>query len=572
MLRTLTVWNFALLEHVKVDFGSGLNILTGETGAGKSILIDALGSVLGCRLSASSIRSGCEWLRVEAVFGLENQKTLREILEEQAIPVEEEELIVTRQISHKGKNSVLLNGCRVTLSFLRDLGAHLVDIHGQNENLALLRPENQLRLLDRSDARIEAQLAVYQKSFSVWNMCKKKLRQKKEEARNNAERLDLLHWQEKEIEEAHLKEGEDEAIEAEIRKLSNAEKISSFVEESYALLNGDPGGKALNILTALSKVKKNMEALSRFDDGLENAYKMIENSYCELQESSYEIRDYASDMEFDSQRLDMLENRLGAIDKLRKKYGATVADVLAYLAKVKDELDCIENYDIDVRDLEMELEQSAADMKKEAEKLTKLRESAARHLSERICDQIKELGMAKAQFSIVLKTLTEYSINGADAIIMLFSANAGEKEQPLQDVASGGELSRVALAIKAVSAAGDDSPPSMVFDEIDTGIGGKTARMVAERIAMVALHRQVLCITHLPQIACMANTHLYIRKETTGERTTTEVQILSENERINEIARMASGSDITMAALDNAREMVDNARIKQAEISRKFMK
>ena len=572
MLRTLTVWNFALLEHVKVDFGSGLNILTGETGAGKSILIDALGSVLGCRLSASSIRSGCEWLRVEAVFGLENQKTLREILEEQAIPVEEEELIVTRQISHKGKNSVLLNGCRVTLSFLRDLGAHLVDIHGQNENLALLRPENQLRLLDQSDARIETQLTVYQKSFSVWNMCKKKLRQKKEEARNNAERLDLLHWQEKEIEEAHLKEGEDEAIEAEIRKLSNAEKISSFVEESYALLNGDPGGKALNILTALSKVKKNMEALSRFDDGLENAYKMIENSYCELQESSYEIRDYASDMEFDSQRLDMLENRLDAIDKLRKKYGATVADVLAYLANVKDELDRIENYDIDVRDLEMELEQSTTDMKKEAEKLTTLREGAARHLSARICDQIKELGMAKAQFSIVLKTLTEYSINGADAIVMLFSANAGEKEQPLQDVASGGELSRVVLAIKAVSAAGDDSPPSMVFDEIDTGIGGKTARMVAERIAMVALHRQVLCITHLPQIACMANTHLYIRKETTGERTTTEVQILSENERINEIARMASGSDITMAALDNAREMVDNARIKQAEISRKFMK
>ena len=568
MLRTLTVWNFALLEHVKIEFGAGLNILTGETGAGKSILIDALGAVLGSRLAAAAIRSGCEWLRVEAVFDLEGQAALKALLEEQAIPVEDDELIITRQVSHKGKNSVLLNGCRVTLTLLKELGAHLVDIHGQHDNLALLRPENQLVLLDSADAQIEKQRGVYQKRFAAWNDCKKRLKAKEEEAKSTTERLDLLHWQEKEIEEAALKDGEDERIEAEIRKLSNAEKISGFVEESYTLLNGELGGKALNVLAALSKVKKNLESLSRFGSELDNACKMVENAYCDLQEASYEIRDYGSDMEFDQHRLDALENRMSVIDKLCRKYGATATDVLAHLAKVKDELQCIENYDADVEDLKVALRQAEAALKDEAKKLTKLRAAAAKELSSRIGEQVRELGMAKARFSIALRA-ADYGATGADDIVMLFSANAGEKEQPLQDVASGGELSRVALAVKAVSAANDDSPPSMVFDEIDTGIGGKTARMVAERIAMVALHRQVLCITHLPQIACMADAHLYIHKETQGERTLTEVHLLTEGERINEIARMASGSDITAAALDNAREMVDNARIKRAKISRR---
>ena len=571
MLRTLTVWNFALLEHVRIEFGAGLNILTGETGAGKSILIDALGAVLGSRLSASAIRSGCEWLRVEAVFDIEEQASLQALLEEQAIPTEDAELIITRQVSHKGKNSVLLNGCRVTLALLKEIGAHLVDIHGQHDNLALLRPENQLVLLDSSDAPIEKQRRLYQKSFAAWNDAKKRLKAKEEEAQNTTERLDLLHWQEKEIEEAELKEGEDERLEAEIHKLANAEKISGFVEESYALLNGEAGGKALNVLAALSKVKKNLESLARFDHALDNACKMVDNAYCDLQEASYEIRDYGADLEFDPQRLDALESRMGVIDKLCRKYGATAADVLAHLAKVRAELQHIENYDVDLEDLKAALKKSEAALKEEAAKLTKLRNAAASALSTRIGEQVKALGMEKARFSIALRA-ADYGAAGADDIVMLFSANAGEKEQPLQDVASGGELSRVALAVKAVSAANDDSPPSMVFDEIDTGIGGKTARMVAERIAMVALHRQVLCITHLPQIACMADAHLYIHKETAEGRTLTEVQLLSEGERINEIARMASGSDITAAALDNAREMVDNARIKRAEISRNFSK
>ncbi len=567
MLKTLTVWNFALLEYVKIEFGAGLNILTGETGAGKSILIDALGAVLGKRLSASAIRNGCQWLRVEAVFSLNAQERLKRLLEEQAILVEDDELIITRQVSHNGKNSVLLNGCRVTLTLLKEIGAYLVDIHGQHDNLALLRPENQLVLLDSLDTAIKKQLKIYQQSFAMCNDCKKRLKAIENDKKHKAERLELLRWQEKEIEEADLKEEEDAYIEKEIRKLSNAEKIASFIEESYALLNGDTNSKTLNILTALSKVKKNLEALARFDNEFDNVCKMVENACCELQEAAYEIRDCSSYVEFEPHRLAALESRMSIIDKLCRKYGATVTDVLTHLSKVKDELQRIENYDVDLKDLQTALKKATDTLKEEAQKLTKLRTAAAKDFSAHVGTQIKELGMQKAHFAIALQR-AEYSEVGADSVVMLFSANMGEKARPLQDVASGGELSRIALAIKAVSAASDDSPPSMVFDEIDTGIGGKTARMVAFRIAMVAKHRQVLCITHLPQIACMADEHLYIHKETIKGRTLTNVQHLAEKERIHEIARMASGSDITAAALDNAREMVDNARIKRAEISR----
>ena len=555
MLKTLTVWNFALLEHVKIEFGAGLNILTGETGAGKSILIDALGAVLGKRLAATAIRSGCEWLRVEAVFDLEAQTALKSLLEEQAIPVEDDELIITRQVSHKGKNSVLLNGCRVTLALLKELGAYLVDIHGQHDNLALLRPENQLLLLDTSDAAIEKQRDVYQKSFAAWNDCKKQLRAKEEEAKNTTERLDLLHWQEKEIEEADLKEGEDERIEAEIKKLSNAEKISGFVEESYALLNGDVGGKALNVLAALSKVKKNLESLSRFGNELDNACKMVENAYCDLQEASYEIRDYGSDMEFDPHRLDSLESRMSVIDKLCRKYGATTTDVLAHLAKIKAELQSIENYDVDLEDLKAALKNAADTLKEEAQKLTKLRSAAAKALSAHVGEQIKALGMEKAHFSIALRA-ADYSAAGADDIVMLFSANAGEKEQPLQDVASGGELSRVMLAVEvSLAERAAQSDHTFLFDEVDAGVGGRAAQTVGRRLAKLAEKHQVIVVTHLAQVAAHAATQAVVVKEEDESGAKTDVAIVAGDERLGELARMLSGSD-TEAARAHAAELL----------------
>lgn len=563
MLKSLTVWNFALLEHVQVEFEPGLNILTGETGAGKSILIDSLGAVLGARMSADMVRSGCDWLRVEAVFSLEDESLgLHELLTQQAIDDADKELIITRQLTRAGRSTALINGCHVTLAVLRQIGAYLVDIHGQNENLALLKEENQFHLLDGYDSDVSEALAAYECVYREWREKKKAYAEKQQASREYAQRLDMLHWQDKEISEANLKPGEDEQLEADIRKLSHAEKIVGSVEESYQLLEGG-GGNGLGVLPALSQVKKDLEEIGRFDDALANAQKMVEEAYISLQEASYELRDYGESVEFSPERLDQLQSRMDVIYRLCKKYGATLEDVLAHQAKVEQELSEIENYDEDIAALEKEIAALEEKLGQKADALTKLRTAAAQDLSAAIEEQLFALGMPKARFHIRVEQAEDYGANGRDDVAMFFSANPGEAEKPLQKVASGGELSRIALAIKTVASSRDSSVPSMVFDEIDTGIGGRTAQMVAERIALVAQYKQAICITHLPQIACMADAHLYISKRTVEGTTATQIRPLSERERISEIARMASGADMTTASLDNAREMVSHAKMKK---------
>lgn len=568
MLKSLTVWNFALLEHVQVEFQPGLNILTGETGAGKSILIDSLGAVLGARMSADMVRSGCDWLRVEAVFSLEDESLgLHELLTQQAIDDADKELIITRQLTRAGRSTALVNGCHVTLAVLRQIGAYLVDIHGQNENLALLKEENQFHLLDGYDPDVSEALAAYECVYREWREKKKAYAEKQQASREYAQRLDMLHWQDKEISEANLRPGEDEQLEADIRKLSHAEKIVGSVEESYQLLEGG-GGNGLGVLPALSQVKKDLEEIGRFDDALQNAQKMVEEAYISLQEASYELRDYGESVEFSPERLDQLQSRMDVIYRLCKKYGATLEDVLAHQAKVEQELTEIENYDEDIAALEKEIAALEEKLGQKADALTKLRTAAAQDLSAAIEEQLFALGMPKARFHIRVEQAEDYGANGRDDVAMFFSANPGEAEKPLQKVASGGELSRIALAIKTVASSRDSSVPSMVFDEIDTGIGGRTAQMVAERIALVAQYKQVLCITHLPQIACMADAHLYISKRTVEGTTATQIRPLSERERISEIARMASGADMTTASLDNAREMVSHAKMKKDAFKR----
>lgn len=568
MLKSLTAWNFALLEHVQVEFQPGLNILTGETGAGKSILIDSLGAVLGARMSADMVRSGCDWLRVEAVFSLEDESLgLHELLTQQAIDDSDKELIITRQLTRAGRSTALVNGCHVTLAVLRQIGAYLVDIHGQNENLALLKEENQFHLLDGYDPDVSEALAAYECVYREWREKKKAYAEKQQASRDYAQRLDMLHWQDKEISEANLKPGEDEQLEADIRKLSHAEKIVGSVEESYQFLEGG-GGNGLGVLPALSQVKKDLEEIGRFDDALQNAQKMVEEAYISLQEASYELRDYGESVEFSPERLDQLQSRMDVIYRLCKKYGATLEDVLAHQAKVEQELTEIENYDEDIAALEKEIAALEEKLGRKAAELTRLRTAAANDLSSAIEEQLFALGMPKARFHIRVEQAEDYGANGHDDVAMFFSANPGEAEKPLQKVASGGELSRIALAIKTVASSRDSSVPSMVFDEIDTGIGGRTAQMVAERIALVAQYKQVLCITHLPQIACMADAHLYISKRTVEGTTATQIRPLSERERISEIARMASGADMTTASLDNAREMVSHAKMKKDAFKR----
>ena len=568
MLQSLRVWNFALLEEVSVTFGAGLNILTGETGAGKSILIDALGAILGQRISTDAIRSGADALRVEAVFSLdESDEALCSMLSAQEIECEDE-LIILRKVARTGKGSILVNGSRVTLTFLKKLAPYLVDIHGQNENLALLREDAQRSLLEGGDSELRTQLAAYAAVYTDW---KEKTRTREERAEAIAdlgERVDMLRWQEKEIAEAELSEGEDEELETEIRRLSHAERLVENAAEAGNLLSED-GEEGLSVLSALARITHALDEMARYDDGLANAQTMIEEAYISLQEASYEVRDYLDSIDADPARLDKIQTRMDVIDRLKKKYGGTIPAVLDRLASVRRELESIDNYDADMEQLDKEITALCKRLKELAAHLTARRQEVGAELSKDIARELQGLGMAKARFRIVVTPEEKYTSCGADSLSMLFSANVGEEEKPLEKVASGGELSRIALAIKSIVAARDTGGASMVFDEIDTGIGGRTAQMVAERIAFVAHYKQVLCITHLPQIACMADAHLYIAKSVKGEATVTQVTALSEAERVREIARMASGDDVTEAALANAREMLEAAGKKKAAFQKK---
>ncbi len=556
MLRTLTVWNFALLEHVEINFDGGLNILTGETGAGKSILIDALGAVLGHRLSADAIRTGCDWLRVEAIFDISGETRLHELLAEQAIDDEDDSLIVTRQIATKGKNVILVNGCHVTLGTLRAIGEFLVDIHGQHENLSLVRSENQFALLDGSDDSIARLRSSYVESYSAWRDMAAELEEIKASANISADRMDMLKWQAREIGEANLRLHEDEELEAEINRLSNAERITENVEGAAALLEG--GGGSEGLLASIGELQRRIGTLRQFDKAFDEAAPMVEDAVCQLKEVFYTVQGYRDGLEFDPERLDALQSRMDVIDKLERKYGASIEDVLAYREKIEKEIEGFENFDERMAALEEKCAETRAEAERQAAFLTEKRKAAAKKLSAAIVEQLVALGMPDARLDVALSA-SDLSARGADVIEMLFSANAGEEMRPLAKVASGGELSRIALAIKTVAAAGDSVAQSMVFDEIDTGIGGRTAQMVAERIALVASRKQVLCITHLPQIACMADVHYYLEKSAKDGKTSTDVRALPPKERAKEIARMASGADATAASLTNAKEMIARA-------------
>ena len=550
MLKSLSVKNFALIEKIELDFKAGLNVLTGETGAGKSILIDALGAALGNRVSSSQIRAGCEEFCVEAVFIPNKNPQLQTLLNEFDIE-DDENLIIKRKVNRAGKNTILVNGSHLNLSSLKKIGAALVDIHAQSENLSLLKPQSIYSLIDGADEKISACLADYQKLFRSRQTQIKTLADKVTSKTLNDEKLELLRWQEKEISDADLKPNEDEELDAEIRKLSNAEKISAQVEESKFLLGN---GEEFDVLTALAKIQKNLRDVAKYDKKLGESLKLLDDAEINLREVYIEVRDYADIMEFSPETLEQLQARMDLIFGL-KKYGATVNEILKRLEKIREEIAAIENFDSDVETTRRLIAKLDAQTKKRAETLLQLRQAAALNLSVLIEKEIRRLGMKKAKFSITVTPSEELTLNGGDSADMLFSANVGEEIKSLSKVVSGGELSRIALAIKTVSAGREDSAATMIFDEIDAGLGGTTARVVAECIKKVSRSKQVLCVTHLAQIACTADVHLQISKSDDNTRTVTNVKKLTGEDRVREIARMASGSEVP-AALQNAREML----------------
>ena len=562
MLKTLSIWNFALIEHIQIEFNRGLNILTGETGAGKSILLGALGMVIGHRSNLDVIRSNADFMRVEAVFSIMNEQAIKDFLLKNNILIEDDTLIITRQILASGRNIIQINNCHTTLAILRQLGEMLVDIHGQHANQALLKPQKQLNLIDEYDnGAINRQKAVYAQIYHHWLELKEKLAKSKTNTQEMAQRLDMLNWQINEIQNAKLEVDEDTKLEEQIKVLANAEKISLLSQNAYNLLY--EGG---NILSSLAQLRKDTESLAHYDENMAKVHQSVEDAYFQLQDSADEIRDFGEKIDYSPQKLDAMQSRMEEINKLRRKYGSSIEEILAYCEKAKDELSYIENYDANLAQLEQEVADLTQELKQEAATLHKLREQSATKLTDDIITELKSLSMPDARMKVNLWLNDDFSENGADDVEFLFSANLGEDMKLLQKIVSGGELSRIALAIKTITAQKDDVE-LMVFDEVDSGVGGKTAQMMAEKIARISRYRQVICITHLPQIAAMADSHFYIHKETKDNKTFTNITEIDYGARLAEIARMASGTELTQASMENAEEMLANARHKKELLS-----
>ena len=559
MLQVLKVFNFALIEQAEIEFSKGFNVLTGETGAGKSIVIDALSVVLGGRSSVDMIRSGSDQFRVEAVFDLQQHSQVMDLLVEQAIPVEEDGLMfISRAVSRQGKNTVLINGTHAPLSLLRSLGDQLLDMHGQHENQALLRPESYIDLLDGVDSQLAALLAAYRKSYELWRQTKEKIASVDKDDRQRVQRIDMLKWQAEEIDAAKLGKTEEEELPRQIALLTNAEKISTSVGNAWSILS-DGGRQGKNVTDLLQECRRNLENAARFDDALFIYVQQLSDLVVQLEDVTPGLRDYLDRIEFDPGKLSRLQERMDLIYRLKQKYGSTVAEVISYGRNARQELENLERHDEILTGLRKQLSLQTMELEEQADSLSERRIQVAESMSQAIEAHLKDLGMPGGRFSILITSNDSYSPSGKDQVRFEFSANPGEELRLLAKVASGGELSRVALAIKTVCAR-NDGAQVMVFDEIDAGVGGHTARRVAEKIGQVALNKQVLCITHLPQIASMADSHIHIEKKLIDNRTQTFVHRLTAEDRLEELARMIGGEPITKAGLENAAEMVRSAK------------
>lgn len=560
MLQALHVHNFALLEDAKADFTSGFNVFTGETGAGKSILIDAFGVVLGGRASADYVRSGTEGLWVQAVFDISEQQLIKDMLAEQGLETEDD-LFLKRQISASGKSKAFVNGVQVPLAFLRRLGARLVDIHGQHENQALLKAETPRMLTDAFGGKnlAEAKSAyveIYQKYVAV----KMKLEKLLADNEQQDLLLDRYSWEIKEITDAKLVVGEEESLEDEAKLLRNSEKIITSVSKAHGFLDSEKG-----ILSRLALAKDELRYAARYDERLREFVEALDSSWITLDDCRTELNDYLSNSDFNEEHAAVVQERLDTIYRLQKKYGGTTEDVLEYLATTIAKQQELQNIADTIAETEKQLNAVVKQLKQIAEVLTKERHLSAKALAEHITEHIRDLAMPNGSFVIEVTALDKFTAEGKDELRFMFSANMGEPLNDLEKVASGGEISRIALAIKTVLMNQGDVP-TMVFDEIDTGVGGVTAQRMAEKIAAISTVGQVLCITHLPQIAAFADNHIHIEKVSAEGRTSTVLTTLVQQARVEEIVRMTAGDNRSFAAYENARQLLSSAQAVKASL------
>lgn len=544
MLFHLSVRNLALIDSADVEFEEGLNILTGETGAGKSVIIGSVNVALGGKASKELIRQGCDFAYVELVFSVADEKKRRELAAKEVFPDADGNLIISKKIM-PARSISRINDETVTAARLREITGILIDIHGQHEHQSLLYHSKHLEILDEyGKSRIAALKEQTAQCYEEYTAAKKKMEYYLSGKEQLLREADFLRFEIEELENAGLKPGEEEELEASYRRFSNSRRIVESLSEAYSAVNGEEIARALRAV----------EQAAEYDGELSGIRDQLYDVDSLMSDLNREISSYMDNMTFDEEAFQETENRLDLIRNMENKYGGTVEKALENLEKKREKLEELENFDLRRMEAEKRLKELTERMEALCGELSGIRKETAKELTERMRRGLSDLNFMNVDFTMEFRRLSHYTANGFDEAEFLISTNPGEPARPLGMVASGGELSRIMLAIKAVLADTDDIP-TLIFDEIDTGISGRTAQAVSEKLNVIAKSHQVICITHLPQIAAMADSHFEIRKGTREGRTVTEIRRLSDEQITDELARLLGGAQITEAVRQNAREM-----------------
>lgn len=552
MLQTLSIKQFAIIDELEIQFSDGLTVLSGETGSGKSIIIDAIGQLIGMRASSDYVRHGEKKAIIEGIFDIDNSKDAIHVLQDLNIDIDEDFLLVKREIFSSGKSICRINNQTITLQDLRKVMQELLDIHGQHETQSLLKQKYHLQLLDDyAGEQYSDLLSQYHEVFNQYKSKRKELEELESADQALLQRLDLMKFQLEELTEASLKEGEVDQLESDIKRIQNSEKLSLALNNAHLTLTDE------NAIT--DRLYELCNFLNEINDIVPDKYvtlkEEVDQFYYTLEDAKHELYDEMTNTEFDEQVLNELESRMNLLNNLKRKYGKDVSELIAYQGKLENEINKIENYEQSTSQLREEINDLYQQVIKVGKSLSEKRRKVARELRDHIVSEIQNLQMKDANLEISFKPLDEPNIEGIEFVEFLISPNKGEPLKSLNKIASGGELSRIMLALKSIFVQ-SRGQTAILFDEVDSGVSGQAAQKMAEKMRDIAEYIQVICISHLPQVATMSDHHLLISKHTTEDRTTTQVKELENDDRIDEVARMISGASVTDLTRENAKEMI----------------
>ncbi|PKR78947.1 DNA repair protein RecN [Halalkalibacillus sediminis] len=572
MLAQISIKDFAIIDQITVNFQEGLTVLTGETGAGKSIIIDAIQLLAGARASVEFVRHDADQASIEGIFFIDNDShPVKNVISQLDLPEDEEgSVILERFITSKGKSICRVNGKLVTLGILKEVGQKLIDIHSQHETQSLMNPEKHVELLDYFNGqKIDSAKKSYLEVYNEWSTIQKRFKDLSENEQEVAQRVDLLKFQLNELQEAQLEVDEDEQLEEERNQLANFEKIFEGLQATYYSLYGENKG-----LDFLSNAMTSLEMLEDVDESLQTLSEQMKSAYFTIEELSFELRNRLDSLEYQPERLNEIESRLNELNRLKRKYGQSIKELVDLMISMEEELEKLENKDTHLHALEKQIKELTEDALMEAQNLHEIRIQTSRELKDSIHKELKDLYLDKATFDVEFTRASgniswkDESIrlmkNGIDQIQFLISTNPGEPVKPLHKVASGGEISRIMLALKSIFSQ-HQGITSVIFDEVDTGVSGRVAQSIAQKIQEISKGSQVLCISHLPQVAAMADQHLLIEKDQDLNQTKTSVKKLEKEQSVEEIGRMISGSELTDATKKHALELIEQANNQKAK-------